>query len=261
MKRRAYLRTMVIILLVCNSVTGIAFAQAEVNSEKKATGKTSSKVQRASKKVEIGLTENNRDTLAQGYFDLGESYYLKGDLEKSEGYYQKSKTLYETIKDPEGIARSSRALAKVQEDLHKNKEAVANYTVAQQNNLKTGDITGNTVNANDISRLTRPDSVNVQERLLRDNISIGLKKKDTQDIVSNFSKMAGINLRNNNTKLAVGNYFNAFKFSQNTPEKALWYNQRIADVYLKDNNFGKAIETKKEAFQQSYVQNSTQLFT
>ena len=254
---------MVIILLVYNGVTGIAFAQTqtqtEITPDKKGNSKTSSKVQRASKKVEIGLTENNRDTLAQGYFDLGESYYLKGDLEKSEGYYQKSKTLYETIKDPEGIAKSSRALAKVQEDLHKNKEAVANYTVAQQNNLKTGDITANAVNTNDISRLTRPDSVNLQERLLRDNISLGLKKKDTQDVASNFSKMAGINLRNNNTKLAVGNYFNAFKFSQNTPEKALWYNQRIADVYLKDNNFGKAIETKKEAFQQSYVQNSTQL--
>jgi tetratricopeptide (TPR) repeat protein len=255
MKRRAYLQIMIVILLVYNSVTGIAFAQAEVTPGKK----TSSKVQRASKKIEQGITENNRDTLAQGYFDLGESYYQKGDLEKSEGYYQKSKTLYEAIKDPEGIAKSSRALAKVQEDLHKNKEAVGNYTVAQENNLKTGDITSNALNKNDISRLTKPDSGNVQERFLRDNIAIGRMNKDTQLIAANFSKIADINLKHNNTKLAVGNFNNAFKISQNSPEKALYYNQRIADLYLKDNNFGKAIETKKEAFQQSYVQNSTQL--
>jgi tetratricopeptide (TPR) repeat protein len=253
--RLTYCKIVMVILLLCSSgVTTIAFAQVEAN-----TKSSSGKVKKASKKVEFGITRNNQDTLAQGYFDLGESYYQKGDLEKSENYYQKSKSLYETIKDAEGIAKSSRALAKVQEDLHKNKEAIDNYATAQQNNIKTGDRTSTAFNANDIGRLSTPDSGKLQEQLLRNNIALGLEKKDTGEIVSNFSRMGDINLKNKKPGMAVGAFSNAYKFSQNIPEKALYYNQRITDVYLKDKNFRKAIETKNEIFDNSFVQNSTQL--
>lgn len=255
MKGKAYCKiVMVILLLLYGGVTTIAFAQME-----KVINSSSGRVKKASKKVEFGIIKNNRDTLAQGYFDLGESYYQKGDLEKSENYYQKSKSLYETIKDAEGIAKSSRALAKVQEDLHKNKEAKDNYATAQENNLKTGDLTANAFNTNDIGRLSKPDSGKLQEQLLRTNIALGLSNNDTQEIVSNFSRMGDINLKNKKPNMAVGAYANAYKFSQNIPEKAVYYNQRITDVYLKDKNFGKAIETKNEIFGNSIVQNSTQL--
>src|SRR5690606_4865492 len=108
------------------------------------------KFKKASGKVQMGLKKGDRDTLAQGYFDLAESFYQKGDLTRSEAYYKQAKTLYMRMDDAEGIAKSSRALARVQEDLNKNQEALSNYKTARDNTLRTGDINANALNGNDI---------------------------------------------------------------------------------------------------------------
>ena len=71
---------------------------------------------------------------------MGDNYYQKGELEKSESYYKKSKDVYERKKNAGGIAKSSRALAIVQEDLNKKKEAQSNYNTAQGYAVITGDI-------------------------------------------------------------------------------------------------------------------------
>jgi signal transduction histidine kinase len=250
MGRRTYFKIIfVMLLLLCGGVTTIVFAQTEKSS--------SSKVKKASRKIEKGFEKNNRDTLAQGYFDLGESYYQKGELVKSETYYKESKALYEKINDAEGIAKSSRALAKVQEDLYKNKDAIGNYEVAQKSNERTGDITSNTLNANDIDRLLKTDSIKVQEQLLQDNINLGIINKDTNEIVSNYSRMADMSLKNRRPNTALRAFNNAYQFSKNNPEQALRFNQRITDVYLNDKNFQKAIETKKEILSRDFVQNSS----
>jgi tetratricopeptide (TPR) repeat protein len=232
-------------------MTVSSYAQAEI--------KSSDKVKKASQKIESGYKKNNQDTLAQGYFDLGESFYQKGDLSKSETYYEKAKSLFEKMQDADGIAKSSRALAKVQEDLHKEKEAIGNYNTARDNNVKTGDITGNTLNGNDIRRLTIPDSAEVQQSLIQQNIKLGLINKDTGEIVSNFSRMGDMGLKNNNNPIALDAYSNAFQFSKKNPEQALLFNQRITDVYLQEKNFPKAIETKQQLLNEDFVQNSTQI--
>jgi Histidine kinase len=238
-------RVLLFLLLFCSIATPV-FAQ-QTTSEKKFS--------KASRKIESGYEKGNPDTLASGYFDL----YEKGDLLKSESYYQKSKTLYEKSNDAEGIARSSRALAIVQEDLHKNKEAISNYSTAQLNSNKTGDVRSNTLNANDIGRLSRPDSLQVQQRFLLDNINFGISNKDTNEIVNGFSRMGDISLKNKQKYFAVNAFESAYKFSANNPVQALKYNQRITDLYLQDKNFPKAIEAKQEILKQAYVQGSTQL--
>jgi hypothetical protein len=226
-------------------------AYSQVNS--------SEKKRKASKKVEAAIQKNNKDTLAQGYFDLGETYYHSGELLKSEGYYKKARTLYEKLKDADGIAKSSRALAIVQEDLNKNKEAIGNYTTAKENSLKTGDVSGNTLNINDIDRLKASTSFFTQQKLLQDNVTIGILKKDTNEIVTNYSRIGDLSLKSNNTALALGAYNNAYKFSRNIPEQAQRYNQFITDVYVKDKNFAKAIETKQQIMSESFVVHSTQM--
>lgn len=237
-------------LLVYSSLFATALAQTKVSKES---------FKKASRKIQTGIEKNNRDTLAQGYFDLGETYYQKGELDKSEMFYQKSRILFEKIADAEGIAKSSRALAKVQEDLHKNKDAISNYSLAQENSLKTGDSTSTNLNANDISRLLKPDSMQEQQRFLQKNIKLGLLNKDTNEIVANYSRIGDINLKNKKIHTALNAFNSAYFFSKNNPEQALRYNQRITDVYIDDQNFPKAIETKQEILQQSFVQNSTQL--
>jgi hypothetical protein len=217
------------------------------------------KVKKASKKIEYGFKKNNPDTLAQGYYDFGQNFYEQGEAAKSEPYYKKAKALYEQMGDADGIAKSSRALAKVQEDLNKNKEALSNYKTASDNNFKTGDINANTLNSNDIRRLSRPDSTQVQQGMLRQNIQLGLLKKDTGEIVTNFSRMADFNLRNKQTPAAINSLNSAYQFSKSTPVQATYYNQRITDLYLKENDFGNAIETKKAILKESFVQGSSEL--
>ena len=238
-----------VMLIIFGSVNAMVCAQAT----------NTVKYKKASRKVEIGLEKNNRDTLAQGYFDLGENYYQKGQLEKSESSYQKAKALYEKIPDADGIAKSSRALAKVQEDLHKNKEALINYNTAQQSNIKIGDSNAVTINTNDINRLTNSGAFEVEKQFIQNNINWGRLAKDTNEIVTNYSRMGALNLKNNQTKPALGAFKNAYYFSQNNPDQAIKYNQLITDVYIKDKNFLQAIETKKELLQEPFVQNSTQI--
>ncbi|TMI74853.1 MAG: tetratricopeptide repeat protein [Bacteroidetes bacterium] len=248
MKCSASHRQLIIITLLC-CIPAMVTAQANIGR----------KVKRASGKIESGIKKNNPDTLAGGYFDLGESYYQNGEMGKAETYYQKAKSLFEKMDDAAGIAKSSRALAKVQEDLKKNKEALGNYNTARDNSQKTGDITLNTLNGNDISRLSKPDSVLLQERLIQSNIDLGIKKGDTGEIVTNFSRMGELNLKYKKTTGAINAFKQAYQFSINNPGQAMKFNDIITDVYLQNKNFSKAIETKKDFLGQGYVQSSSQL--
>ncbi len=251
MKQRGWFKiSMLMMLLWYGSVYTILHAQAQETSN--------DKFKSASKKVERAFEKNNADTLASGYFDLGESYYQKGDLVKSETFYQKAKQLYEKKADADGIAKSARALAKVQEDLNKNKAAISNYFSAQLNDVKTGNTSGNTMNSNDIIRLSKPDSAAFQRRYLQDNINLGMLNKDTSEIVAGYSRQGAISLKYKQTVPGITAYSNAYRYSQNNPEQALHFNQIITDAYVKNKDFAKAIETKKELLNEGFVVNSTQ---
>ena len=219
-----------------------------------------SQMQEVSQKIERGYKKNNRDTLASGYFDLGEMYYQKGEVSKSESFYKKAKDLYEKAGDAEGIAKTSRALAKAQEDLNKNKEAIGNYQTAIDNNVKTGDVRNNYFNANDINRLKNTDDKVVsQTKLVQLNLVQSLADKDTNEIVTNFSRMGDLSFKQKLNTTAINAWNNAFKYSIKTPGKALQYNQLITNAYLVDSNYPKAIETKKALLRQDFVEKSTQL--
>jgi tetratricopeptide (TPR) repeat protein len=224
-----------------------------------AQSKKSDKFKKASKTVETGIDDRNEDSLAQGYFDMGDNYYQQGQLEKSESYYKKSKDVYQRNKNAAGISKSSRALAIVQEDLNKKKEAQSNYYTAQGNAVITGDSVGSKLNANDVGRLSKPDSSKLQKQALESNIDLGLKNKDTTGLINSYNRLADFNLRNNGLIAAVQSYQFGYNLSQNKPEQALRFNQKITDVYLKQKNFLQAIETKKQVLQEPFVQNSTQI--
>lgn len=219
--------------------------------------KSVDKFRKASKKIEKGFENNNKDTVAQGYFDLGENYYQKREFEKSETYFKKAKSLFEKIADVDGIARSSRALARVQEELHKNKEAKGNYYIAQKNNEITGNQNSMELNRNDVSRLSLPDSVIIQKSKLQQNINLGISSRDTTEIISNYSKLAGIGISTNQPDTALAAYNNAYRYSKNDPANARLYNQLITNVLVNEGDFGKAIETKKALLKERFVLNST----
>ena len=246
---RRLVQVLMILLLIYTNCSQPVYAQS----------KKSENIKRASKKIETGFDEKNADSVAQGYFELGNNYYQQGELVKSEEYYQKAKNTYEKKPDAAGVAKSSRALAIVQEDLNKNKEAKVNYNTAQANTIITGDSVNNKLNANDFVRLSKPDSFIFQKRALQDNIALSRAKKDTNDLITSYSRMADIDLKNYGFAGAVQSYNNVYKLSQNQPEIALRFNQKITDVYLREKNFAQAIETKKQVLQEPFVTNSTQI--
>lgn len=239
----------IILLLFYGSIETNLYAQEKIQEVYK----------KASRKVEKGLQKNNRDTLAQGYFDLGESYYQKGEFAKSETYYQKAKALFEKIGDAEGIAKSSRALAIVQEDQHKDKEALNNYNIAEVNNAKTGDSNSIMQNRNDMRRLLKPDSIKVQQKYLLDNINIGIKNRDTNAIITNYLRAADMGLTNKAAFTTLSNYDSVNSYFKNKPSQALRYNQMLTNNYLQEKNYLKAIETKKQVLSEDFVQGSTQI--
>lgn len=250
MKYSAFFKIMIVGLLVSGIFHPVVCAQDK---------KGSPEIKKASRKVKSSLEKDDPYLQAKAYFDLGESYYKKGELQKSEDYYKRSKEQYEKIGNSEGIAQASRALAKVQEELNKDKEAIGNYSTALENNIKTGDTRSNTLNDNDINRLKKPSSLDVQQRLIKSNINLGLLNKDTGEIISGYLKMGDLNLQHNRPVGALDAYNNAYNFSRNIPEQAQRFNQRITDVYLGEKNFVKAIETKKEILNESFTLNSTKI--
>lgn len=249
-KLRLFLYGLLTLLFISGSSTILSAQKEEVRSDK---------FRKASKKVESGYKKNNNDTLAQGYYQLGENFYEKGDLQKSESYYQKAKTLYTQQNDADGIAKASRALGKVQEDLNKKQEAIVNYNTARDNSEKTGDKTASGLNTNDIQRLSRPDSVQMQAALVQQNIKTGLVTKDTTEIISGFSRMADIGLQTKKPALAIDAYSNAYFYSRNVPEQAMRFNQRLTDVYVQNKDFSNAIQTKQDILKEPFVQKSSAL--
>ncbi|MBL7700847.1 MAG: histidine kinase [Ferruginibacter sp.] len=239
----------VLLLMLFTCITGQVFAQY----------KKSKAIQKTSRKIETGINDKNEDSLAQGYFEMGNNYYEQGLLEKSEGYYQKSKDVYQKNKNAAGVAKSSRALAIVQEDLNKKKEARSNYSTAQGNAVITGDSVAYRLNTNDASRLSKPDSSKLQQQALENNVELGLKNNDTAGLINSVGRLADFDLKNNATSSAIKYYNLGYALSQNKPEQALRFNQKITDAYLKDKNFLQAIETKKQVLNEPFVKNSTQI--
>jgi len=161
--------------------------------------------------------------------------------------------------DADGIAKSSRALAKVQEDLNKPSQAIDNYNTARENSLITQDVTANSLNTNDISRLSKSAFVDSQKGYLLTNIKLGMINRDTGEIVSGYSKLGFIDLNNKNPHGALDAFGNAYNFSRGNVNLAQQYNQKITDIYVGQKNFSKAIETKNVFLGEGFVQNSTEL--
>ncbi len=241
-------------ILILQAFLGVSKCYAQANS----TNPSVQKIKTASKKVKEGYRKKDEKIAAEGFYDLGEEYYNKGDLKKSEGYYGKAKQLYVEEKDDEGVSRSSRGLAKVQEDLNKKDEAAKNYKAAEVSSLKTGDTNALRLNFNDGNRLVKGVSPASQARGITDNINLSLKYKDTIELISNYSKLANLNLETKQIGAALYNFSNAYQVSKSIPLQARGYNQKITDIYVKNKDFDKAIKTKKELLNEPFVKSSSE---
>jgi hypothetical protein len=235
----------IITLLVTNTVYG----QSNSNTEN---------IKKASKKVKEGYRKKEDKLAAEGFYDLGEEYYVKGDFKKSEEYYNKAKELYDEEKNDEGVSKSSRGLAKVQEELSKKEEALKNYIETENRTQKIGDTNALRLNINDVSRLGKGRKVATQEKDLEDNISLNKKNKDTTELIASYNKLATLNAATNKPNSAVENLSSAYNVSKSIPIQARAFNQKITDIYVLNKDFDKAISTKKELLNESFVKASSE---
>jgi hypothetical protein len=236
----------IIITLLHGNTT---YAQASSNTQN---------IQKASKKIKEGFRKKEDRIAAEGFYDLGEEYYIKGDFKKSEEYYSKAKDLYVEEKNDEGVSKSSRGLAKVQEELSKKDEALKNYKEAENSSSKIGDTNTTRLNTNDVNRLGKGRTISTQEKDLEDNISLNTKIKDTAALITNYNQLGTLGLNTNQTNTAITNFSNAYNISKTIPLQARSFNQKITDLYVQNKDFDKAISTKKELLSEPFVKLSTE---
>jgi tetratricopeptide (TPR) repeat protein len=215
-------------------------------------------IKKATKKVKEGFRKKEDKLAAEGFYDLGEEYYIKGEFKKSEEYFSKAKELYDEEKNDEGVSKSSRGLAKVQEELKKTDDALKNYTEAGNRSLKLGDTNAIRLNGNDASRLGKGRTVSTQEKDLQGNISLNTKLKDTAALITSYNQLGTLGANTNQKVTAITNYSNAYNISKSIPTQARAFNQKITDLYVLNKDFDKAITTKKELLNESFVNTSTE---
>lgn len=218
------------------------------------SSKVAEEVVSESKKLKKAVDLEDESAEANSYYNIGETYYKNGNFAKSEEYFLKSKTIYEKLNDKKNLEKVTRKLAQSQESQNKLKAAASNY----QNASKIGySKNSRAVNSNDAMRVSSP-SINEKAEVIRSNLDISEKTQNKEDLAAGYSQMAEINIEEKNLPKAEENLNNAYKISkQEAPQQALAINQKLADLYVENKNFDKAIEVKKNVLKEDFVKENS----
>lgn len=218
------------------------------------SSKVAEEVVSESKKLKKAVDLEDESAEANSYYNIGETYYKNGNFAKSEEYFLKSKTIYEKLNDKKNLEKVTRKLAQSQESQNKLKVAASNY----QNASKIGySKNSRAVNSNDAMRVSSP-SINEKAEVIRSNLDISEKTQNKEDLAAGYSQMAEINIEEKNLPKAEENLNNAYKISkQEAPQQALAINQKLADLYVENKNFDKAIEVKKNVLKEDFVKENS----
>lgn len=199
-------------------------------------------MQKSSKKIQKAIVSRNNADLATEYLNLGTYYFNQSNYVKSEEYLQKSKVLFAQLDDAKNLAIVTRKLAQTQEKLKKPIAAAANYESASKIGYSKSE---SAVNSNDASRL-RSTNLQTKEKAVQENIQMNFDKKDAE-LAQDYSNLAEVQIQQNNIPKATENLNNAYEISKTQqPKQALEINQQIADLYVENKDFKKAIEVKKK---------------
>jgi len=218
------------------------------------SSKVAEEVVSESKKLKKAVDLEDESAEANSYYNIGETYYKNRNFAKSEEYFLKSKTIYEKLNDKKNLEKVTRKLAQSQESQKKLKAAASNY----QNASKIGySKNSRAVNSNDAMRVSSP-SINEKAEVIRSNLDISEKTQNKEDLAAGYSQMAEINIEEKNLPKAEENLNNAYKISkQEAPQQALAINQKLADLYVENKNFDKAIELKKNVLKEDFIKENS----
>ncbi|THV58990.1 tetratricopeptide repeat-containing sensor histidine kinase [Chryseobacterium candidae] len=212
-------------------------------------------VQVETKKLKKAMDSKNEPAQADSYYNIGETFFNGGNFPKSEEYYTKAKKLYEKLNDKPNIEKATRRLAQSQEKQNKITPAISNYSMAAQMSYSEK---SKAVNSNDVARLSSP-TPELKAEAIQNNINLTKKENEQGDLAESYSQLADINLRQKDVSSAEENLNTAYQISKKeAPQQALAINQKLADLYVENKNFEKAIEAKKKVLKEDFVKENSQ---
>lgn len=212
-------------------------------------------VQVENKKLKKAIDTKNEPAQADSYYNIGETFFNDGNFPKSEEYYTKAKKIYEKVNDKPNIEKVTRRLAQSQEKQNKISPAISNYSMAAQVGYSEK---SRAVNSNDVARLSSPTPEQKTEAI-QSNINIIRKEKEQTGLAEGYSQLADVNIQQNEVSKAEDNLNAAYKISKKeAPQQALEINQRLANLYVENKKFDKAIEAKKKVMKEDFVKDDSQ---
>ncbi len=209
-------------------------------------GGKKSKLKTKSSSVESSLRGGDNDlTIAAKYEDLAKELIKTNDFAKAEEYQTKAVDLYKKNNSKKYLADALRTLAKIQEAQSKEQEAIQNYDDASKNSTENANLS---LNTSDVSRLKNANNPVEQTNSINQKIS-SLKKdantSDKEEIVEAYKQLAKVNIKENNSDLAIENYKSALDEVKDDDSKKNAIQNEMADVYANSNNLDKAIAIKQ----------------
>lgn len=218
------------------------------------TTKVSQAVKSAAK-LKKAVDKNDDKGVADTYVGMATDYYNQGNYAKSEEYLVKAKALYQKLNDKKNLEYVTRKLAQSQEKQNKITPAISNYSMAAEMSYSTK---SRAVNSNDAARLSSP-APEVKAEAIQNNINISKKENEQADVAAGYSQLADINIQQKDVAKAEENLNAAYKISKKeAPQQALEINQKLANLYVENKNFDKAIEAKKKVLKEDFVKENSQ---
>jgi tetratricopeptide (TPR) repeat protein len=225
------------------------WSQADTIQKKVKKMTSSSAVNTASLQIENTIKRGGSNA------EIAESYYLLAmELIKSESwlkaeiYLKKAIQLIENEKDNPKLAQYYRELAKVQEKLNKNEDAISSFQNAASNST---DKNTKTYNLNDQQRVQNSTNPNTQLDYLTQNNKILKESGQDYEIAENFEQIGEVNLKLNQPQVALDNYEEALKYVKQKPEKEIPILQQMTQIYTATKEYDKAIKIQEELIKKS----------
>lgn len=214
-----------------------------------------SKVLKSASKLKKAVDKNDNKGVADTYVGMANDYYNQGNYAKSEEYLIKARNIYQTLNDKKNLETTTRKLAQSQEKQNKITPAISNYSMAAQMSYSEKN---KAVNTNDVARLSSP-TPELRAEAIQNNISLSKKENEQADLAESYSQLAEVNIQQKDVSRAEENLNNAYKISKKeAPQQALAINQKLADLYVENKNYEKAIEAKKKVLKEDFVKENSQ---
>ncbi|WP_284650824.1 tetratricopeptide repeat-containing sensor histidine kinase [Flavobacterium terrisoli] len=227
-------------------------AKAQDTIKKKQSQPVQKKFSQKAVELKESLDSNDEAKIAKSYEDLAQGFSQKGNVVKAEEYYKKALTTYTKLKRKDDVARVVRNLAKVQESQKKFEEATSNYKMASE---QTSDKDLEKVNANDVKRLSNSSTSESKNNYLDSNIKILEKENKKDELTDAYEKKAEASKAEANPKEAIMNYNRALDFTETKSPKAINIKNKIAEIYVAENDFDKALDINQKLLQEAETNN------